>query len=218
VRLSARSARTDVAPSISQILHTPSFDLPIPLCYGRYGGIGAVTLVFTYGNCPCSSRPRRDAVATRREAFLPPSSRARKQATDFILSAIFPHDATQSAILHSKSSPISRHTPREIIALTHSKQTTGGTISRHKTRTRLNAISSRNRLGKARSRASTYPKNVRAAFASIRSAPDTLSRTICYMIKFTPLACGAYQRHCGNPRRNHGSRAFLRNDEWRGDA
>ena len=148
VRLSARSARTDVAPSISQILHTPSFDLPIPLCYGRYGGIGAVTLVFTYGNCPCSSRPRRDAVATRREAFLPPSSRARNQAKAFCpsLSAIFLHEPTHGAIRRSNSSQISRHTPREIIALTHSKQTTGASISRHKIHTRPNAISSRNRL------------------------------------------------------------------------
>ena len=154
-----------------------------------------MTLVFIYDNRSCSSRPQRDAVATRREAFLPPSSQARNQSKPFCRSliAIFLDDAIQSAIRRSNSSQISRHTPREIIALTHSKQTTGGTISRHKMQTRLNAISSRNRL-----------------------CPRTLSRTICYMIKFTPLACGVYRRHC--VRRNHGSRALLRNDEWRGDA
>jgi hypothetical protein len=59
-----------------------------------------MTLVFINENChrPCSSRPRRDAVATRREAFLPPSSQSRNQAKPFcrILSAIFFHEATQS--------------------------------------------------------------------------------------------------------------------------
>ena len=177
-----------------------------------------MTLVSIFDYRSYSSRPRRDAVATRREAFLPPSSRARNQAKAFCrsVSAISFHDGTQMAVLSANSSEISRHTPREIIALTHSKQTIAGSISRHKIQTRLGAISSRIRLPIARSRASTHPSSARAAFASIRSAPDTLSRTICYMIKFTPLACGAYQRHC--VRRNHGSRALLRNDEWRGDA
>ena len=133
-------------------------------------------LVFTYGNRPSSSRPRRDAVATRREAFLPPSSRPRKQATAFcrILSAIFLHDATQSAIRRSNSSQISRHTPREIIGLTRSKQTTGGSISRHKKQTRLNVISSQNRLGTARSQSSTHPTNVRAACTSRAERPQQI--------------------------------------------
>ena len=182
MRLSARSARTDVAPSISQILHTPSFDLPIPLCYGRYGGIRAVTQVFSCCNRPCSSRPRRDAVATRREDFLHQSSRPRKQAKPScrIPPAIFLHDPTQRAVWRSNSTKISRHTPREIIALTHSKQTTGGTISRHKTRTRLNAISSQNRLRKAPSRASTHRSDVRVAFASIQSTPHSLANNLLY--------------------------------------
>jgi hypothetical protein len=140
---------------------------------------------FIYDDChrsSCSSRPRRDAVATRREAFLPPSSRARNQSKAFcrILSAIFFHGATQSAIRRSNSSQISRHTPREIIALTHSKQTIAGSISRHKIQTRLGAISSRIRLPIARSRASTHPSSARAAFASIRSTPLSLANNLLY--------------------------------------
>jgi hypothetical protein len=177
-----------------------------------------MTLVSIYDNRYCSSRPRRDAVATRREAFLPPSSRVRNQATAFSLSlsAIFFHGATQSVIRRAQFlRNISTHAARN------------NRPNSFKTNNRRGNISTQNAdSAKCDFEPKSSPDSALAGIYACQQStrricehsihPRTLSRTICYMIKFTPLACGVYRRHC--VRRNHGSRALLRNDEWRGDA